>query len=163
MQKRIYGIDVNTRYIALTSVFDGKWEASFRFPEVVDKKAATIERLYTISDSFRKFITLGFSSTDVDWVYVEDVPMVRNVKTMKDLQAVVTAVLLIMHDVGVPCTVVNVSTWKRETIGDAKASKSDIKKWAMTFVGAPEGLTEDEYDAAVIAFRGAQAAGTVGI
>ena len=51
---------------------------------------------------------------------------------------------------------VNVGTWKKNTVGNGKAEKPQIREWATRYVLIPGGITDlpreqDVYDAACIA------------
>lgn len=161
---KVVGVDINTFYVAFACVESGTYSWSRIRPEdgpdvkaqkPKDREQDASERLIEIWHA-----TLGLLHVEKpDWVYVEDVPFVNSPKVLKHLQSVLTAVVLACDQHGIPCSIINVSTWKRETTGNAKASKTDVRKWARVHCKAPKGLLEDEYDATVIAKRGSVAAG----
>lgn len=171
---RILGIDTNSYYLALTAVENGRYVESVllpperaAMPPSKRKKSerggpSSRERLDAMIDSLSTYIPAPTEVGHPDYVYIEEPPFVNSVKTFADLTAVVMVTRHFFKLYGTPVSLVNVSTWKRETTGNGKADKSEVRGWALAFIpGIPDNLTEDEYDASVIAFRGAVAAGEV--
>lgn len=170
---RILGIDTNSYYLALSFIEDGRFSGSVLLPPSVaalppsrrkmSKGApAPRERLDAMLDALNEYIPVPTAVGHPDYVYIEEPPFVNSVKVFAELTAVVMVTREFFRLYGTPVGLVNVSTWKRETTGNAKAEKSEVRDWALAFIPEiPDNLTEDEYDAAVIAFRGAVAAGEV--
>lgn len=171
----IAGADINTYYVALTSVVGGKFGESWVLPkDGPDWKAESLkpkarrspypeapERLRLIFEAFKDIPFTNFSS-DFEWIYIEDPPFVNSAKVLKELQSVLAVLLAACWERGIEASVVNVSTWKKETIGNSKATKAEIRRWTLAHVpGIPKDLIEDQYDAAAIAMRGSIAAGDV--
>ena len=170
----IWGIDTNTYYLALTSIVDGKYAARVllpaeraALPPSRRKKSerggpSSRERQDAMLDALNAYTPVPTAIGHPDYVYIEEPPYVNSVKTFAELTSVVMVTREFFRLYGTPVGLVNVSTWKRETTGNAKADKSEVRGWALAFIpGIPDNLTEDEYDAAVIAMRGAVAAGDV--
>ncbi len=170
---RIIGIDTNSHYLAVSLIAGGKFDGSRLLPfdgparreehqsrrktKVFEQRSA-LERLDVMSDAFDDLL----AGTVLDYAYIEEPPFVNSVKTFAELTSVVMVCreLLRRRHIGVSLT--NVSTWKKRTMGNAKADKTEIRQWALAHIPSmPDNLTEDEYDAAVIAFGGAVAAGDV--
>jgi hypothetical protein len=57
----------------------------------------------------------------------------------------------VMNDEDVRCVSVNVSTWKKEALLNGRATKDEIKDWAVAVFDLPTDLPQDVYDAAGIA------------
>jgi len=167
----IWGIDTNSYYLAISAIHDGRYAWSGLLPTRIAEMApsrrkmargapAPRERLDAMVDSL--FIDVPSEAMVPDYIYIEEPPFVNSVKVFAELTAVVMVVRETFRRQHIPVGLVNVSTWKKETTGNAKAEKSEVRDWALAFIpGIPDNLTEDEYDAAVIAYRGAVAAGDV--
>lgn len=170
---RIIGIDTNSYYLALTAIENGRYVESVLLPPEraalsPSKRKASVrggpssrERLDAMIDALAAYIPVPTAVGHPDYVYIEEPPFVNSVKTFADLTAVVMVTRHFFKLYGTPVSLVNVSTWKRETTGNAKADKTEVQEWVQAHAGMPDGLTEDEYDAGCIAFRGAVAAGDV--
>lgn len=162
---RVIGIDTNSHYLAVAVVENGLWQSSHLFPpegpalKKSKTKGSARERLDAMVDAFHEWLPLPTSRDAIDYAYIEEPPFVNSIKTFAELTAVVMVTRELLRKDGTPVSLVNVSTWKRETTGNAKADKTEVRQWVQAHAGVPDGLTEDEYDAACIAFRGAVAAG----
>ena len=91
---------------------------------------------------------------DVTWLYLERPPMGVNPRSTIDQAMVVGAVACILHERGIPFSLVDSGTWKRVLIGNGRADKPLVKAWSIANLGLPETLTQDEYDSACIARYG---------
>jgi Holliday junction resolvasome RuvABC endonuclease subunit len=172
------GIDTNTFYLALTVVKNGQYDESLLLPhdgperrddhpklktnrnKKFENRSAR-ERLDVMADMLDAYLSHPMEAVVPHYVYIEEPPYVNSIKTFAELTAVVMVVRETFRRRGVPVVIVNVQTWKRETTGNAKADKTEVKQWAMVHAGMPDDLTEDEYDAGCVAFRGAVASGDV--
>jgi len=176
---RIIGIDTNSFFLAVSLIEDGKFSGSYLFPpdgparrydqpkrdgsknKVYENRSA-LERLDAMADGFSTWLPRPTAVGAIDYAYIEAPPFVNNVKTFAELTAVVMVTREVLRLDGIGVSLANVSTWKKRTIGNAKADKSEIRAWALAHIpDIPDTLTEDEMDAAVIAFGGAVAAGDV--
>lgn len=153
----IVGIDPNTRYLAVVKLNDaGKiYLGHWILPKVEVKKASPMARLYTIHTEFRKWVV---AQKDLNCVYIEDVPFVRNFKVYAQLAFVLSAVVLVCMDADVPVVIVGNTTWKKQVIGSGKADKALIKAWTTRMLGVPEKCVQDVHDAAAIAHYGSMGA-----
>jgi Holliday junction resolvasome RuvABC endonuclease subunit len=175
---RIIGIDTNTFYLAISLVENGRYHGSRVLPadgparkadhpkkvgnrNKLFENRSPRERLDIMADEFRAWLPTPTEIGAIDYAYIEEPPFINSVKTFAELTAVVMVTREVLRAYAIPVVLVNVMTWKRETLGNAKADKTEITQWAIAHAGAPDGLTEDEYDATVIAYRGAVAAGDV--
>lgn len=94
-----------------------------------------------------------------DYVFIEDVLIGNNRKYSIKLAQTMGAVLAGMPYTEVPPQVipVNVSTWKKEILGNGHASKEDIRNWLTAYNSAYAELCDgdqDQYDAACIGLYG---------
>lgn len=163
---RVVGIDTNSHYLALSVIESGLWQGSWLLPaggpalKKSRTKGSARERLDTMVDELRGWLRPHEGcGPALDYAYIEEPPFVNSIKTFAELTAVVMVTREVFRGHDIPVGLVNVSTWKRETTGNAKADKTEVRQWVQAHAGMPDGLTEDEYDAACIAFRGAVAAG----
>lgn len=176
---RIIGIDTNTFYLAVSLVESGRFNGSRIIPhDGVARKAdhpkkvgsrnklfeqrSPRERLDMMIDAFRAWLPVPTEVGAIDYAYIEEAVFVNSVKAYADLTSVVMVTRDVLRSYDIPVVLINNQTWKRETLGNAKADKTEIRQWAMAHVPNMVGsLIEDEYDATVIAYRGAVAAGDV--
>jgi Holliday junction resolvasome RuvABC endonuclease subunit len=152
--RRIFGIDYDTYQITV-------FELDLDDPNHVEhfvvgdpkKRAKTGKqadaRLVDLRDGFRRLV---LSRTPVAFAYVEEpVAVPRGVNTTIRQSAVWAAIRLVMNDEDVRCVSVNVSTWKKEALLNGRATKDEIKDWAVAVFDLSTDLPQDVYDAAGIA------------
>lgn len=157
--RRIFGIDYDTYQITVVELdlddpdYIAHWvvgdptKRSTSTKRFVVKKAD--ERFY---DLHHEFIRLVLSRMPVVFAYVEEpVAVPRGVNTTIRQAAVWGAIRLVLREAGVRCISVNVSTWKKEALLNGKATKDEIKDWAVAVFRLPADLPQDVYDAAGIA------------
>ena len=89
-----------------------------------------------------------------DWTYVERPMVGPNRKAAMDLGQVVGAIRTVLHIWGVPHSMVDPAIWKKFVLGTGHAPKEEIAAWAQRVLGLAEGLEQDYYDAAAIAYFG---------
>jgi Holliday junction resolvasome RuvABC endonuclease subunit len=142
----IVGVDINTKYLAVARIDGGRYVGHWIIPAEETKRASALDRLYAINEGWRFWL----DPCDLECVYVEDVPFVRNVKVCAQMNHVLAAVILGCHDAGVPVVLVGNTTWKKAVVGSGKADKAIIKEWAMKVLKVPGGLVQDVYDAACV-------------
>ena len=154
MMRRIFGIDYDTFQITVfeLDLDDPDYMEHFVVgdPKKRAKSAKQIDaRLFDLHKGFKRLLR---SRTPVAFAYVEEpVAVPHGVLTTIRQSAVWAAIRLAMNDKGVRCMSVNVSTWKKEALLNGRATKDEIKDWAMTVFGLPPNLPQDVYDAAAIA------------
>jgi len=160
--RRILGIDYDTYQITVVELDlddrdyiqrfvvgdPDKHSTSTKAREV--KKAD--ERFYDLHHDFERLVLSRLLSGEVVFSYVEEpVAVPGGVNTTIRQSAVWGVIRLVLRQAGVRCVSVNVSTWKKEALLNGKATKDDIKEWAITVFGLPDDLPQDVYDAAGIA------------
>ena len=80
---------------------------------------------------------------------------------MRDLCAVVACTRYVLNKHYISSTEVNVSLWKKETIGNGKAQKEEVKAWVLANIpNIDTALPQDLYDAIAIAWRGVLVSGS---
>lgn len=152
--RRIWGIDYDTFQITVfeLDLDDPDYAKHFVVgdPKKRPKHAKQIDaRLPDLWDGFKRLI---LSREAVVFAYVEEpVSVPHGVLTTIRQSAVWAAIRLAMGDQGIRCISVNVSTWKKESLLNGKATKEEIADWAVTVFGLPSDLPQDVYDAAGIA------------
>lgn len=152
--RRIFGIDYDTYQITVFELDLDDPDHAEHFvcgdPKKRAKTAKQIDaRLYDLRDDFKRLV---LSRWPVAFAYVEEpVAVPHGVNTTIRQSAVWAAIRLVMNDKGVRCVSVNVSTWKKEALLNGRATKDEIKDWAVAVFGLPPNLPQDVYDAAGIA------------
>lgn len=162
MTRRILGIDYDTYQITVVELDlddhdyiqhfvagdPSKHSTSTKAREV--KKAD--ERFYDLHRDFERLVQSRQVSGELIFAYVEEpVAVPGGVNTTIRQAAVWGVIRLILRQAGVRCISVNVSTWKKEALLNGKATKDEIRDWAVAVFGLPDGLPQDVYDAAGIA------------
>ncbi len=175
---KILGMDTNTFYLAISFIENGRYKSSHLIPyDGVARKAdhpkkvgsrnklfeqrSPRERLDAMVDTLRAWLNKPPDAGTIDYAYIEEAVFVNSVKAYSDLTSVVMVTREVLRAYSIPVVLVNNMVWKRQTTGNARADKTEIAQWAIAHTGAPEGLIEDEYDAACLAYMGAVNAGDV--
>ena len=158
---RIWGVDYDTKKITVVQFVDGQFDCYWMLPTPdVQKKRGFEERWDAIREMTRRILWEHTKSKTLpDWVYIEDVVAVHNpkVQTQMAFIAGTLAVYCMERDVGL--TFVDISTWKKSTVGRGNADKDQVKKWAIKIIGMSEKLPQDVYDATCLAFYGSRNVG----
>ena len=115
-------------------------------------RAVATERV--AENRFRPLITmfrsLVLQMLGTSWCYIERPPMGVNPRATIDQSMVVGAIACILHERGIPYSLVDPNTWKKGLIGRGNADKPLIKEWAIANLDLPDNLRQDDYDAACI-------------
>lgn len=167
--RRIFGIDYDTYQITVVELDldDPDYIAHWVVGDA--KKRSTTTKKFEVKraderfyDLHRDFIRLvqsrkisahhDLGDSDVVFAFVEEpVAVPGGVNTTIRQSAVWGAIRLVLREEGVRCVSVNVSTWKKEALLNGRATKDEIKDWAVAVFGLPADLPQDVYDAAGIA------------
>lgn len=97
------------------------------------------------------------NNIECDAVFLEDVPFVRNVRATIELAQILGIIRLSFLLRGIPVTMANVSSWKKQTVGFGNAKKEQIRDFVREsplFEGLPKTVSSDVADAACIALFG---------
>jgi Holliday junction resolvasome RuvABC endonuclease subunit len=152
--RRIWGIDYDTFQITVfeLDLDDPDYAKHFVVGDPLKrpKNAKQIDaRLPDLWDGFKRLV---LSRTPVVFAYVEEpVSVPHGVLTTIRQSAVWAAIRLALGDQDIRCISVNVSTWKKESLLNGRATKEEIADWAVTVFGLSPDLPQDVYDAAGIA------------
>ena len=167
---RVFGIDCNTKYLAIAMFEDNKLVETIILPEDMNKGIRDpFTRLIKIMNDFDDFLNSlfwwdGYNVKEykgTKYAYVEEIPFVRSAKVMRDLCAVVACTRYVLNKHYISSTEVNVSLWKKETIGNGKAQKEEVKAWVLANIpNIDTALPQDLYDAIAIAWRGVLVSGS---
>jgi Holliday junction resolvasome RuvABC endonuclease subunit len=146
---RIVGVDLGIAKLAYSVWRDG---------ELIEVDAVDYSKVHTRQHQLRSLGLFGASAVAharPDTVFIEDILIGNNRKYSLRLAETKGAVLAQMHRFSV--IPVNVSTWKKEVLGNGKATKDDIRAWLSGQDSAYADLCgddQDQYDAACIGFYG---------
>jgi len=142
----VFGIDVSTTKIAIASISSDDYSVI----ELAAKSRSWERRLEQLYPQLFKYVEENITSDDL--VIIEDVPMVQNRASVIRLTHVVAMCRVVCIHHGIDCFGVNVSTWKKDVIGDGRADKEKIKLMATKIFGKKVSkLSQDSVDALCIA------------
>ena len=148
---RVTGIDADTKSIAMVTFFGVK---QFSRTQVKAPGRRAEDRFANL---IRGFVENQGEWLLSDWVYVEKPVFGVNAKASIDQAYVVGAIRSILTLHGINNSLVDNTTWKKQVIGNGRASKEEIEMFARDVLDLPEGLTQDLYDASAIAQFGVMA------
>ena len=151
---RVMGVDLGVHKIAYALWEDGVLLET----DAYNTNASTRqEQLLHVSDYIYEVV----HNTQPDMVFIEDVLIGNNRKYSMQLAETKGAVLanlgLLEMEQALTTMMVNVGTWKKETIGNGKASKDAIRDYLYSLDSAYSvlcGYDQDRFDAACIGYYG---------
>jgi Holliday junction resolvasome RuvABC endonuclease subunit len=142
----VFGVDISTTKIAIAKLSKGDYSVI----EFRSKSRSWETRLEQLYKDFFPYVAENVVTEDT--VFIEDVPYVQNrqaVIRLVHVQAMVR-VVCIHHNIDI--FGVNVSTWKKDVIGDGRADKDKIRKMALKiFDNKLSRFSQDSVDALCIA------------
>jgi Holliday junction resolvasome RuvABC endonuclease subunit len=152
MSEIVVGVDCSTKRLAFVVLFG---------TTVLEAKALDVkgtlpwqQRVHALADLAREWFKSSAHGGPLV-VYVEEPPMGRNYRASLEVGYVVGVVLVEAMRAGHMVVPVNVSTWKKQTVGNGRADKDMVREWATRFVFGPAYAElpkeQDVYDAACIA------------
>jgi len=142
----VIGIDISTSKIAIATISQNDYSVI----ELTTKSRSWELRLKQLYPQFFEYVEENITSDDL--VIIEDVPMVQNRAAVIRLTHVVAMCRVVFIHHGIDCFGVNVSTWKKDVIGDGRADKEKIKLMASKiFDKKVSRLSQDSVDALCIA------------
>ena len=142
----VYGIDISTTKIAVAKLSMGDYSVV----EFRSKSRSWETRLEQLYKEFFEYVAENITSDDT--VFIEDIPYVQNRAAVIRLVHVQAMCRVVCIHHGVDCFGVNVSTWKKDVIGDGRADKDKIKLMASKIVDKKVlKLSQDSIDALCIA------------
>ena len=149
----IVGVDISSKKIAV-AILDSDGHSVL---ELESNKKDWAERLNQLHDKFNLFADELDPNNTI--VYIEDIPYVRNTKTLIILVHFLAMCRLVLYQYGVPCHVVHTNTWKK-TVGIATFRrksvdvKKDIAKRCKKLYPIGDLVSQDGMDALLIAHCG---------
>jgi len=160
--RRIFGIDYDTYQITVVELdlddpaYIAHWVAGDPQKRSTSTKKFEVkkadERFYDLHHDFAQLVTRRLLAGDVVFAYVEEpVAVPGGVNTTIRQSAIWGVIRLVLRSADVRCVSVNVSTWKKEALLNGRATKDEIKDWAVAVFGLTTDLPQDVYDAAGIA------------
>ena len=108
----VFGIDISTKKIAIANISSDDYSVV----ELTSKSRSWERRLEQLYPQIFEYVEENITSDDL--VIIEDVPMVQNRAAVIRLTHVVAMCRVVCIHHGVDCFGVNVSTWKKDVIGD---------------------------------------------
>jgi len=142
----VFGIDVSTSKIAVAKI----GHESYSVIEFISKSRSWETRLKHLYPQFFEYVADNITSDDL--VVIEDIPMVQNRASVIRLTHSVAMCRIVCIHHHIDCFGVNVSTWKKDVIGDGRADKDKIKSMAAKiFDKSVLKLNQDLVDALCIA------------
>ena len=142
----VFGIDISTKKIAIANISSDDYSVV----ELTSKSRSWERRLEQLYPQIFEYVEENITSDDL--VIIEDVPMVQNRAAVIRLTHVVAMCRVVCIHHGVDCFGVNVSTWKKDVIGDGRADKDKIKLMeSKIFDKKVLKLSQDSIDALCIA------------
>lgn len=146
----VIGVDCSTKRLAFV-ILDGPKGPVETFLVEAPKGKGWQLRLLALADEARHF----FAQYNLCSVYVEEAPLGRGFRATLEVGYVVAATLVEAMRAGHIVMPVNVSTWKKQVLGNGRADKDQIREWATEFIFKPAGIEppkeQDLHDAACIA------------
>jgi Holliday junction resolvasome RuvABC endonuclease subunit len=146
---KIIGFDCSTRLIA-GFVIDGDNYSTIELAgKAADEVTTRINTMFLLAVHYLK-------KSKPDFVYIENAAYLQNIKTSFLIRSVVDAVRFACVLNNIPCQTVEITSWKKDVIGNGRAEKSDIMQFAKTKYGEKLFTNQDLADAAGVATYGAR-------
>lgn len=152
---KVMGIDLGIAKVACAHWEDD--ELTEAYSGNVDYLTHREDQLYSLSD----YVACQVAGWQPDYIFIEDVLIGNNRKyslRLAETKGAVLAGIGRVHERYRPQVIpVNVSTWKKEILGNGHASKEDIRNWLTDYNSAYAELCDgdqDQFDAACIGYYG---------
>lgn len=105
------------------------------------------EALYNLRDIISKWLTLKQGATRANTRLYVEAPVVAGARNIQATIGIAETVGMVLS-IGFPATLVAISSWKKEVVGNGNAKKEDVARWYQGTGGQLQG--QDFYDAAAI-------------
>jgi len=146
---RVVGIDVSTKKIACVLLDSSE----FQVIEFISRQKSWDQRLVELQSQFWDFVETKLSKEDS--IFIEEIPFVHNRQGLIRLVHVLAMCKVAATHFNVPCTYVNVKTWKQRVVGNGNATKKDIADKAELIYGdRVSQFSQDALDALMVATYG---------
>ena len=123
--KRVYGIDVSTTKLAVARLVGNEFD-------VVEFRSRSRSWETRLAQLYKEFFSyVKEEMTSEDFVCIEDIPMVQNRQGLIKLVHALALCRMVFFHHDIDCFPVNVSTWKKDVVGDGRADKDKIKMMAL--------------------------------
>jgi len=142
----IAGVDCSTRKIAIFRIEDGRGVAS----EITCNEHDTSTRINVMFQAVVDVI----KKLKPDMVYIENSPYLQNIKVTLAIHSVVDAVRYACVLAKVPFQTVEVTSWKKDVLGNGRADKDEIFQFAKAKWGEDIIKNQDVADSACICLYG---------
>lgn len=144
----IAGVDCSTKKIAIFYIHD---DGSYETTEIIGKSEDTSAR---INEMF-EVVCEEIKHRKPDMVYVENSPYLQNIKVTLAIHSVVDSVRFACVLSKISMQTIEVTSWKKDVLGNGRAEKSQIMIWAKAKYGDAI-ISQDIADASCIAEYGAR-------
>ena len=141
----IAGVDCSTKKIAFFFIGDG---APFTV-EIVDNGTEMTARV----DSLFKQAFDVIKQKSPNIIYIENAAYLQNIKTTLSIHSAIDAVRFAAVLNNIPYQIIEITSWKKDVLGNGKADKAQIMSWAKAKYEALI-TSQDLADAAGIANYG---------
>jgi Holliday junction resolvasome RuvABC endonuclease subunit len=144
---KIIGFDCSTRLIAGFIIDAEEYSTILLAGKASDDTPTRINAMFLLAVHFLK-------KSKPDYVYIENAAYLQNVKTSFLIHSVVDAVRFacVLNDI--PCQTVEITSWKKDVLGNGRAEKSDIMQFAIVKYGDKLITNQDLADSAGVATYG---------
>lgn len=117
-------------------------------------------KLFDLENKFMVVFDDELEKYNIETAIIEGPIFYGNPKTSFGIAQIITMVKLILHNRNIDSFTVDNKSWKKSVLGNGAASKEEIAKFAkLKWNNKVE--TQDEFDAASIAFYGVQRFGKI--
>jgi len=125
---KIIGFDCSTRLIAGFVIDNNKFKTVELAGEAGDETTVRIDTMFLLAVKYVK-------KENPDYVYIENAAYLQNVKTSFLIRSVVDAVRFACVLNNVSCQTVEITSWKKDVLGNGRAEKNDIMQFAKAKYG----------------------------
>ena len=145
---KIIGVDASTKRIAIVQFKDGNlddWNLISTMEHPLD------DRIFDLYHKFKEQIECRFKP---DLVIFEEIPFVRNFRAERALSEIVGCCKLVCQENNINYRVVNNTVWKKQVLGDGRATKDEIKAFVIVKYPILTFEKQDILDACAICLMG---------
>ena len=145
---KISGVDASTKRIAIVQFKDGNlddWNLISTMEHPLD------DRIFDLYNKFKEQIECRFKP---NLVVFEEIPFVRNFRAERALSEIVGCCKLVCQENNINYRVVNNTVWKKQVLGDGRATKDEIKAFVIARYPILAFERQDIFDACAISLLG---------
>ena len=145
---KIIGVDASTKRIAIVQFKDGNLDD---WNLISSMEFSLDERIFDLYHKFKEQIECRFKP---GLVIFEEIPYVRNFRATRALSEIVGCCKLVCQENRIEYKVVNNTVWKKQILGNGRASKDLIKEFVINRYPILSFEKQDILDACAIALLG---------